>query len=42
MGPTDEAFTKIITKVAKAQEGNFNPNRENDELTCALGNPEHP
>jgi hypothetical protein len=27
MGPTDEAFTKIITKVAKAREGNFNPNR---------------
>ena len=27
--------------MSKVQEGTFVPDRENDELTCALGNPEH-
>ena len=28
--------------MADAQKGTFQPERENDELTHALGNPEHP
>jgi hypothetical protein len=32
------AFVKAIVKV---QEGKFHPDRENDELTKALKNPEH-
>ena len=28
--------------IEKAQKGSFVPDRENDELTMALGNPEHP
>ena len=43
---TDEQM-KILVKSFKhyieaAQQGTFVPDRENDELTMALGNPEHP
>ena len=34
--------TKLQDYIAAAQEGMFIPDRENDELTMALGNPEHP
>ena len=33
---------KIIDAIEEARRGVFMPNRENDELTRALGNPEHP
>ena len=33
---------KLQKCIAAAQQGTFIPNRENDELTEALGNPEHP
>jgi hypothetical protein len=42
MGPNDEACTNLITSAAEAREGKFNPDKENDELTSTLGNPEHP
>jgi 3-hydroxyacyl-CoA dehydrogenase len=52
VGPTNRAdyFTKkivtVATKLVKAitdtREGTFQPERENDELTRALGNAEHP
>jgi hypothetical protein len=34
--------TKLKKYIAMAQEGTFVPDRDNDELTMALGNPEHP
>ena len=33
---------KLQEYIAAAQQGTFVPDRENDELTEALGNPEHP
>ena len=43
---TDEQLATPITKlqatIKAAREGTFIPDRENDELTEALGNPEHP
>ena len=43
---TDEQLNTPIVKlqehIKKAQQGTFVPDRENDELTEALGNPEHP
>ena len=33
---------KLQQYIEAAQEGTFFPDRENDELTMALGNPEHP
>ena len=33
---------KIQQYIDAAPEGTFVPDRENDELTMALGNPEHP
>ena len=43
---TDEQLATPITKLREAinevREGKFVPDRENDELTRALGNPEHP
>lgn len=43
---TDKQLATPITKLQAAikavQEGTFIPDRENDELTEALGNPEHP
>ena len=31
----------ILVAIEEARTGVFHPNRENDELTRALGNPEH-
>ena len=43
---TDEQLAIPVTKlkhyIDAAQQGTFVPDRENDELTMALGNPEHP
>ena len=36
------ADDKLVEAIEKARKGVFTPNRENDELTHALGNPEHP
>ena len=36
------AEDKILIAIEEARSGVFEPNRENDELTHALGNPEHP
>ena len=33
---------KLQQYIDAAQQGTFVPDRENDELTMALGNPEHP
>ena len=32
----------LVTAITDDQEGTFKPDRENGELTRALGNPEHP
>ena len=32
----------LVTTIDEAQQGTFQPQRENDELTRALKNPEHP
>ena len=32
----------LLVAIEEARSGVFQPNRENDELTRALGNPEHP
>ena len=39
MNGADDA---ILVAIEEAQSGVFQPNRENDELTRALENPEHP
>ena len=36
------AEQKILDAIEEALAGVFTPNKENDELTCTLGNPEHP
>ena len=36
------AEQKLLDAIEDARKGVFMPNRENDELTRALGNPEHP
>ena len=36
------AEQKLLDAIEAARKGVFTPNRENDELTRALGNPEHP
>ena len=36
------AEQKILDAIEEARTGVFTPNREKDELTHALGNPEHP
>ena len=36
------AEEKVLVAIEEARSGVFQPNRENDELTRALGNPEHP
>ena len=36
------AEDKLLIAIEEARTGVFTPNRENDELTRALGNPEHP
>ena len=38
----DIPLKKLRYYIAAAQKGTFLPDRENDELTKALGNPEHP
>ena len=38
----DGAEDKLHVAIEEARSGLFEPNRENDELTRALGNPEHP
>ena len=38
----DGAEDKLLVAIEEARTGVFQPNRENDELTRALGNPEHP
>ena len=38
----DGAKDKLLVAIEEARSGVFQPNRENDELTLALGNPEHP
>ena len=36
------AEDKLLEAIEDARKGVFKPNRENGELTCALGNPKHP
>ena len=36
------AEDKILVAIEEGRSGVFEPNRENGELTRALGNPEHP
>ena len=38
----DIPIRKLQQYIEAAQQGTFFPDRENDELTMALGNPEHP
>ena len=37
-----EVSCNLVTAIDEAQQGTFQPQRENDELTRALKNPEHP
>ena len=37
-----EVSRDLVTAIDEAQQGTFQPQRENDELTRALKNPEHP
>ena len=37
-----EVARDLVTTVDEAKQGTFQPQRENDELTRALKNPEHP
>ena len=37
-----EVSRDLVTAIDGAQQGIFQPQRENDELTRALKNPEHP
>jgi hypothetical protein len=37
----EKASKELLKAIEAAQEGQFHPDRENDELTLALGNPEH-
>ena len=36
------ADDNILVAIEEARMGVFTPNKENDELTRTLGNPEHP
>ena len=38
----DILVSKLKQYIEAVQQGTFVPDRENDELTMALGNPEHP
>ena len=38
---TREVVSKILKLAEDKEKGTFNPSRERDELTIALGNPEH-
>ena len=37
-----EVSRDLVAAIDEAQQGTFQPQRENDELTRALKNPEHP
>jgi hypothetical protein len=37
-----KVHTEIVRAISEVREGKFIPDRENDELTRALGNPEKP
>ena len=37
-----EVSRDLVTAIDEAQQGTFQPQRENDKLTRALKNPEHP
>src|SRR6185437_6442738 len=37
-----EVSRDLVAAIDEAQQGTFQPQRENDELTWALKNPEHP
>ncbi|KAK1609754.1 hypothetical protein QYE76_033427 [Lolium multiflorum] len=37
----EEIVPKLITAIEQVRKGEYIPDRENDELTLALGNPEH-
>ena len=42
-GPNiQQAAQRLQEAIQAAAEGTFQPDRERDELTYALGNPEHP
>ena len=41
-GKSKGAEEKLLDAIEDARKGVFTPNKENDELTRALGNPEHP
>jgi hypothetical protein len=38
----EEVARNLAEAIQEAKEGTFEPHRENDELTRALQNPEHP
>ena len=38
----EEVARDLVTAIDEAKQGTFQPQRENDELTRALKNPEHP
>ena len=38
---TEEAVSKILKYIEDKEKGSFKPSRERDELSLALGNPEH-
>ena len=41
-GNMEEVARDLDTAIYEAKQGKFQPQRENDELTRALKNPEHP
>ena len=41
-GNMEEVARDLVTAMDEAKQGIFQPQRENDELTRALKNPEHP
>ena len=41
-GNMEEVARDLVTAIDEAKQGTFQPQRENDELTRALKNPEHP
>ena len=41
-GNMEEVARDLVTTIDESKQGTFQPQRENDELTRALKNPEHP
>ena len=41
-GEMQEVARDLVTTIDEAKQGTFQPQRENDELTRVLKNPEHP